>query len=81
MALRWKSFFAGVIPVAVLIGKLFGYDFTPEALNELNEIFVNVILGLWAAVAGVAQINGWANRNFRKQHRIGAFAKNTNPIA
>lgn len=74
VALRWKSFAAGVVPLALLVAKFLGYDITPDAANEAVGIVEEIILWAWTVGSIWKHIEGWANRNFRKELGQGKFS-------
>lgn len=71
LALRWKSFFSGIIPVVVLVAPLFGIEF-PE-LEKLNEGVSELVVSVWAAGSAVSFIVGWVRQIKYKNKGLGKY--------
>lgn len=75
LALRWKSFAYALIPIFVIAAQLAGYDISKEAFGEAADSIGEAITYLWLLVTAVMHVKGWAERNFRKANKLGAFAR------
>lgn len=75
VALRWRSAAMAVVPVLVILANLAGYNITQEVFGEFVNLIADLILGIWFVASLLLHIKGWAERNFRKRNKLGAFSK------
>lgn len=75
MALRWKAFFASIIPIISLLGPLLGVDFlTPQFLDNVSNAIATLILGVWGIASIVLFVKGWARAKYNKENQLGKFS-------
>ena len=74
LSARVNSLLLGLLPVIILIAPMFGWQITNG--EEGVKLLVSSIAAIEGLIAIVWQIRGWAERNFRKQNKLGKFAEN-----
>lgn len=74
LSMRFTSLCAGLFPVLLLVGPLVGLDVTPEALDGLKGIVLEVIAIGVAIGATLQHIKGWARYFLNKEQGLGRFS-------
>jgi len=75
LAVRWETFFTGIIPAILVISQLFGWGFTQVDLTETGGQITIIISSLVAIWKAIEHVWGWARRNLWKREQMGKFAK------
>ena len=76
MALRWKAFFAGIIPAIALIGPLLGIDFLNEAfLTAFGNLVSTIIEVVFTLIALYAFIVGQIRAKEMKKIGAGKYRR------
>lgn len=71
---RFQSLCAGLFPLLLVVGPVFGLDITSEALEGFKGVVLEIIAIGIAVGAVIQHIRGWVRANFNKASNLGRFA-------
>ena len=72
---RVSAILAGLLPIIVIVAQLFGFKLSVDESQAGINLVVNLIAGVETIIAIIWLIKAWADRNFRKENKLGAFAE------
>lgn len=67
VSLTIKGFLLGLVPVIVILTKVFQIDIAEAQINEIIDTLGNTIIVVWTAVSGVITLYGLIRKLFPKE--------------